>query len=55
MRYRKLSQVLLERTGTEDRVFEPVSASELRELRALYEELGLVDSFSQCMAVSDRQ
>jgi hypothetical protein len=50
----ELSQVLLERTGTEDRVFKPVSASELRDLNALYEELDFVDSCSQSMAVYDR-
>ena len=50
----ELTQVLLERTGTEDRVFKPVSASELRDLNALYEELDFVDSCSQSMAVYDR-
>jgi len=51
----ELSQVLLERTGIEDRVFEPVSASELGNLSALYEELVFVACSSSSMAFSDRQ
>ena len=51
----ELSQVLLERTGIEDRVFEPVSASELGNLSALYEELVFVACASSSMASSDRQ
>ena len=43
----ELSQVLLERTGVQDRIFEPVPAGELRGLSALYEELGFVDASSQ--------
>jgi hypothetical protein len=35
----ELSQVLLERTGTEDRMFEPISAEEIGDLSALYAEL----------------
>ena len=50
----ELSQVLLERTGTQARVFEPVSPSELGDLSALQEELGFVNSCSMSMAVSDR-
>ena len=50
----ELSQVLLERTGTEDRIFEPVSASELRDLKALFVELEFVDSCSETMARDDR-
>ena len=50
----ELSQVLLERTGTERRLFEPVSASELGDLKPLFAELELVDSFSETMARDDR-
>ena len=39
----ELSQVLLERTGTEDRVFEPVDADQLHDLTRLYGELEFVD------------
>jgi hypothetical protein len=39
----ELSQVLLERTGTQDRVFEPVDADQLQDLRRLYGELDFVD------------
>jgi hypothetical protein len=39
----ELSQVLLERTGTEERVFEPVDADQLHDLRRLYGELDFVD------------
>jgi hypothetical protein len=43
----ELSQVLLERTGCEDRVFEPVHAGQIPNLDRLYEELAFVDSASQ--------
>ena len=39
----ELSQVLLERTGTQDRVFEPVDADQLHDLTRLYGELDFVD------------
>jgi hypothetical protein len=39
----ELSQVLLERTGTEDRIFEPVRADQIRDLTQLYTELDWVD------------
>jgi hypothetical protein len=42
----ELSQVLLERLGGEDRMFEPVSAGQLTELAQLHEELLRVDVFS---------
>ena len=42
-----MSQVLLERTGTEDILFEPGSANEIENLDALYEELDWVDCASQ--------
>ena len=41
----ELSQVLLERLGGEDRVFEPVSAGQLTGLAPLQEELLWVDGF----------
>ena len=39
----ELSQVLLERTGTQDRIFEPVDADQLQDLTRLYGELDFVD------------
>jgi hypothetical protein len=45
----ELSQVLLERLGWEDRLFEPVSAREITDLAQLYEELSWVDHFSRAM------
>ena len=45
----ELTQVLLERTGTEERLFEPVPAHNIRDLEKLYEELDFVDSSSQSM------
>ena len=39
----ELSQVLLERTGTQDRAFEPVDADQLQDLARLYGELDFVD------------
>jgi hypothetical protein len=42
----ELNQVLFERTGSQERAFEPVSAELLAGLRNLHEELALVDSFS---------
>jgi hypothetical protein len=38
-----LSQVLLERTGTQDRVFEPVDADQIDDLTRLCGELDFVD------------
>lgn len=43
----ELSQVLLERTGTEGRVFEPIPAEAISRLAALHEELEIVNIFSQ--------
>ena len=48
----ELTQVLVDRTGSSDRLFEPIPADEVRDLRSLHEELDLVDSFSQSMAAS---
>ena len=45
----ELSQVLFERTGSEERIFEPVSANQIRDLDRLLDELRLVDSFSSSM------
>ena len=39
----ELSQVLMERTGTQDRIFEPVDADQLHDLTRLYGELDFVD------------
>ena len=39
----ELSQVVLERTGSEDRIFEPVPADEINDLTRLYGELDWVD------------
>jgi hypothetical protein len=46
----ELTQVLLERTGTEERLFEPVPPHRIHDLEKLYEELAFVDSSSQSMA-----
>lgn len=43
----ELTQVLFERTGNDDRVFEPVSPSELKGLRELHTELEWVNCFAQ--------
>ena len=51
--HRDLTQVLLERTGSTDRVFEPVAPGELDGLKELFEELLFVNASSQDMAVSD--
>jgi hypothetical protein len=48
----ELSQVLLERTGTQDRIFEPVPAGEIENLAALYAELDFVDTGSQSLFAS---
>ena len=50
----ELSPVLLERTGTEDRIFEPVAAGEIPDLAALYVELEWVNGFSQEFCASHR-
>lgn len=41
----ELSQVLLERAGTEDRVFEPVPANEIYDLSSLLSELQWIEDF----------
>jgi hypothetical protein len=42
----ELSQVLVERTGTEDRMFEPVRADQIDDLSKLFRELDWVDGSS---------
>jgi hypothetical protein len=49
----ELSQVLFERSGSEDRVFEPIPANEIRNLERLLKELELVNAFSSDMAGLD--
>jgi len=48
----ELTQVLLERTGQKDRVFEPVPPDQLRGLSKLYEELDFVNGCSHDLMVS---
>jgi hypothetical protein len=50
----ELTQVLHERTGDEDRVFEPIPANEIEGLEALHEELQWVDGFSRDMCCQKR-
>ena len=47
----ELTQVLLERTGRQERLFEPVAADQIPDLSWLNSELELVDGFSQDMRV----
>jgi hypothetical protein len=49
----ELSQVLLERTGTQEIHFEPCPAGQIVGLGALQEELDWVDSSSQSLAASE--
>jgi hypothetical protein len=50
----ELSQVLLERTGTQERYFEPEGSLGTDDLKHLYEELDFVDSASQSMVAAHR-
>ena len=43
----ELTQVLFERTGNDDRIFEPVPPSQIDGLQELYTELDWVNGFSQ--------
>ena len=43
----EISQVLFERSGCEDRMFEPTAAGKLSDLGRLYEELDFVDGVSK--------
>jgi hypothetical protein len=49
----ELSQVLLERTGTEEIHFEPIPATMIGGLEKLLEELDFVDGSSQDLAHKD--
>jgi hypothetical protein len=48
----ELTQVLVERTGNDKRLFEPVSVEQLNDLPKLYAELDFVDGCSQDMVAS---
>ena len=49
----ELSQVFIERAGTEERYFEPISATLIEGLEKLHAELGWVDAGSQDLARGD--
>ena len=49
----ELSQVLIERTGTEEIYFEPISTALIGGLEKLHEELDFVDCGSQDLARKD--
>ncbi len=51
----ELSQILLERTGVEERQFEPVSATSLAGLEMLQDELEFADGCLRDMARKDAQ
>jgi len=51
----ELTQVLFERTGNDDRVFEPVAPSEISDLHKLYRELDWINCSAQSMAASARR
>ena len=46
------TQVLLERTGNDERLFEPVSVEQINDLPKLYAELDFVDGSSQDLVAS---
>jgi hypothetical protein len=48
----ELSQVLVERTGTEETLFEPMPPNQMTDLERLLEELNFVDSGSQSLEAS---
>jgi len=50
----EVTQVLLERTGTEERIFEPVPADEIGGLEALQVQLQFVNCSSQDLATAER-
>ena len=50
----ELSQVLLERTGMEDRQFEPLPADQIHGLADLYAELQWVYGFAQERSAGNR-
>ena len=45
----ELTQVLFERTGKHDRVFEPIPPAQITNLEQLHEELDFINSCSQSM------
>lgn len=49
----ELSQILFERTGRQDIIFDPVSAENLESLETLLDELDFADSCSQSLAASE--
>ena len=51
----ELTQVLLEPTGSDEVLFEPVPASAIPGLRALHEELDFVNCSSQALLASYQQ
>jgi hypothetical protein len=51
----ELTQVLVERTGNDERLFEPVSVGQINDLPKLYAELDWVDGSSQDLVVSAAQ
>jgi len=50
----EISQVLFERTGSDERRFEPVPADQITGLEALHKHLDLVNSLSQEVADSEQ-
>jgi|ERR1035437_1770981 hypothetical protein len=48
----ELTQVLFERTGQDDRLFEPIPADQIKGLTKLYEELDFVNCCSQDLMAS---
>ena len=50
----ELTQVMIERTGIEERIFMPIRPDEMRDLQYLKEELAFIDSCSQSMAALRR-
>src|ERR1017187_8337980 len=48
----ELTQVLVERTGNDERLFEPVSIEQINDLPKLYAELDFVDRCSQDLVAS---
>jgi hypothetical protein len=51
----ELSQVLFERTGNDERVFEPIPADQIKNLAKLYAELDFVDGCSESLEASAAQ
>jgi len=50
----ELTQVLCERTGDDERYFEPVDADRIGDLDDLWKELDFVDSCSQSLEAGER-